>query len=89
MSDPAILENPSRPPRWRRTAATAIQVENVRKRYGAVEVLKGVDLTVAVGQFTAIMGKSGSGKSTLSASLPASRSRTKAKSSSWGRSSPA
>ena len=46
-------------------AQTAIRVEGVRKRYGEVEILKGIDLTLGVGQFTAIMGKSGSGKSTL------------------------
>lgn len=46
-------------------AQPAIRVEGVRKRYGDVEVLKGVDLTLSAGQFTAIMGKSGSGKSTL------------------------
>ena len=43
----------------------AIRVEGIRKRYGDIEVLKGVDLALATGQFTAIMGKSGSGKSTL------------------------
>jgi predicted ABC-type transport system involved in lysophospholipase L1 biosynthesis ATPase subunit len=43
----------------------AILVEGVRKRYGDIEVLKGVDLTLGAGQFTVIMGKSGSGKSTL------------------------
>ena len=44
---------------------TAIQVEGVTKRYGSLEVLKGVDLTVATGRFAAVIGKSGSGKSTL------------------------
>ncbi len=63
MSDPtASVKSPAGS---RGVEDPAIQVENVRKRYGTLEVLKGVNLTVAVGQFTAIMGKSGSGKSTL------------------------
>ncbi|HTO66883.1 MAG TPA: ABC transporter ATP-binding protein [Bradyrhizobium sp.] len=44
---------------------SAIQVEGVRKRYGELEVLRGVSLTVPAGQFSAIVGRSGSGKSTL------------------------
>lgn len=36
----------------------------VHKRYGAVEVLKGIDFTVRKGEVVCIIGRSGSGKST-------------------------
>ena len=42
-----------------------ISIENVRKRFGAVEVIKGVSFEVADGQFAVLVGPSGCGKSTL------------------------
>ncbi|MGA0609074.1 amino acid ABC transporter ATP-binding protein [Caldimonas sp. KR1-144] len=42
-----------------------VEIRGLRKRYGANEVLKGIDLTVKRGEVIALIGKSGSGKSTL------------------------
>jgi len=42
-----------------------IRATGIRKRYGTLEVLKGVDLHVAQGEVVSIVGASGAGKTTL------------------------
>ena len=49
----------------RKIDANMIEVKNIRKSFGELEVLKGVDLNVKKGEIVAIIGKSGAGKTTL------------------------
>jgi hydroxyproline transport system ATP-binding protein len=42
-----------------------IEIENVRKLFGSLEVIRGVSLTVRKGEVVSVIGNSGSGKSTL------------------------
>ena len=42
-----------------------LEVDGLRRRYGAADVLRGVDLAVGAGEAVCLIGASGSGKSTL------------------------
>ena len=43
----------------------ALSIRNVRKSFGAVDILKGIDIEIEEGEFLILVGPSGCGKSTL------------------------
>ena len=42
-----------------------LEVKSLRAGYGAIEILRGVDLAVSTGEIVALLGSNGAGKSTL------------------------
>jgi energy-coupling factor transport system ATP-binding protein len=71
MASPLRQQIGSRPaPSQHRSAArsrgeTVLRARNIVVRYGAVVAVRGVDLDLAGGEVTAVMGRNGSGKSSL------------------------
>ncbi|MGA2549395.1 MAG: ABC transporter ATP-binding protein [Burkholderiaceae bacterium] len=45
--------------------SVAIRIENVKKRYGALQALAGVSLEIGAGEFFGLLGPNGAGKTTL------------------------
>ena len=44
---------------------SALSIRDLRKRFGPLDVLKGINLEIESGEFTVLVGPSGCGKSTL------------------------
>jgi multiple sugar transport system ATP-binding protein len=44
---------------------SSLEIRNIRKTYGEIETLKGIDISLESGEFLVLLGSSGCGKSTL------------------------
>jgi polar amino acid transport system ATP-binding protein len=56
---------PSIPAAARAEGGPILRLENIRKQFGTLEVLRGISFSVRMGEALSIIGASGSGKSTL------------------------
>ena len=57
-----------------------IKLENIKKSYGKVEILKGVNMQINKGDIYGLIGKNGAGKTTIfkmTAPYPSRAARTK------------
>ena len=64
MTIPVLSDGTVTPTAATHSAASAVRLEGVRKRFGEVEAVAGVDLDIFDGEFFSMLGPSGSGKTT-------------------------
>jgi putative spermidine/putrescine transport system ATP-binding protein len=64
LTVPALSDDLASGPAAARPSASAVRLDGVRKRYGEVEAVAGIDLDIADGEFFSMLGPSGSGKTT-------------------------
>src|SRR5690606_19198473 len=65
LSDGAPLPTPREQTRSGGAHGRMIRIDNLKKRYGETEIIKGIDMEVGPGEVAAIIGPSGGGKSTF------------------------